>query len=767
MDGAFPAEVTSFIGRRHEMAELRRLLSSSRMVTLTGAGGVGKTRLATHAASEMQRSFADGAWLVELSALDDPRLLPRTVASAFGLRDEAVQPVDRLAEYLADKYALLVLDNCEHVPDAGAMLIGKLLAAAPELRVLATSRQRLGVEGEHLLPIEPFAIPSDGAASADTVGHESVSLFCDRAKAVAPGFDVTPENRQLVAAICRSVDGVPLAIELAAVWMRVLSLRELADRLDDTSWLTGGLRTAPARQQDLGALIDWSCQLCAPSERAMWARLSVFRGGFDLAAAEAVCAADGVERADVMRLLADLVDKSVLTRDSDTYGRGARYRMLGMLAQFGADRLAESGATEAAVARHRAYYRELGRDYAAHELTEAQLEWVLLLHGEVANVRAALESCLSAGDPAEAMALATDLTTFWIAGGHLAEGRDWLERALSSDTGGGPVRARALGAWLILGSWLGVHTYFGRRIEEYRELAESLGDAASQAWFATCEGIALYFLGEPERACSVLTAALPECADAGEDALLAQGMSFLTVVKFLLGHDDAEDVGRRGLALCQERGSPSWFTAHATWSLGLAVWRAGDVDGATELQRDGLRLRQRMRDHSGIALSLEALAWCAASARRYADAARLLGAAKTAWRISGAGRIDPLLAEVSRRHCTEAAVAELGDAAFTKSYAAGEALDLDKAIAMALGERRGDAGARSARPAEPPRLTKREREVAALVADGLSNKQIAAQLVISQRTAETHVEHILTKLGFTARSQVAAWFAATQGETDS
>jgi len=746
-----PAEVTSFVGRRHELAEVRRLLSTSRMVTLTGAGGVGKTRLATHAASEMQRSFADSAWFVELASLTELRLLPQTVAAALGLRDEAVHPVDRLAEYLADKTVLLVLDNCEHVADAAAMLVGKLLAAAPELRVLATSRQRLGVEGEHLLAVQPFA-----------VGHDSVSLFCDRARAVAPGFDVTAETRPLITAICRRVDGVPLAIELAAVWMRALSLRELADRLDDTSWLSGGLRTAPARQQGIDPLIDWSYQLCSQAERAMWERLSVFRGGFDLDAAEVVCAGDGVEAVYVVRLLADLVDKSVLARDGDTYGRGARYRMLGMLAQFGAERLAASGAAADALARHREHFRWLGRDYAANELSAAQLDRILRLHGEIDNVRLALESCLDAGDAVAAMELATDLSTFWIAGGHLAEGRDWLEQALGADNGGGTARARALGAWFILGSWLGVHTYFGRRLDEFAALAESLGDPASLAHFATCKGIVLYFLGEPEEACATLTKAVPECAAAGEDALEAQGISFLTVVKFLLGHDDAEEVGLRSLALCQERGSSSWYTAHATWSLGLAVWRAGDVERATLLQRDGIRLRQRMGDHSGIALSLEALAWCAASARRCTEAARLLGAAKMAWRISGAGRIDPLLQEVSRTHCADIARAELGQEAYAKAYAAGVALDLDRAVALALGERpRGTAG-RSARPGEPSRLTRREREVAALVADGLSNKQIAAQLVISQRTAETHVEHILTKLGFTTRSQVAAWYAAGQ-----
>jgi len=765
VDGALPAEVTSFVGRRHELAAVRRLFTASRVVTLTGAGGVGKTRLALRAASEMQRGFSGGVHLVRLGSLEDPRLLPKTVGAAFGLRDEAVQPIDRLADFLAEQNVLLLLDNCEHVADACAVLVGKLLAAAPGLRVLATSRQRLGVEGEHLLPVEPFSLPpGDGEhdPAGGIAGYDAVSLFSDRAAAVAPRFELTPENRALVAEICRRLDGVPLAIELAAVWLRVLSLPELSDRLDTLAWLGDGPRTAPARQRGLEALIDWSYQLCSPAERALWVRLSVFRDGFDLAAAEAVCAGDGVEPAEVVRLLADLVDKSVLIRDGDTFGRAARYRMLGMLAQFGAERLTESGSAEALAARHGDYYRSLAREYAAREFSAVQLRWILRLRREHANLRAALESCLAAGNTVAALEMGADLATYCLAGGHLAEGREWLDRALSLDSSDGSERARALGAWLKLGCWLGVHTHFGRRLRQYHEIVAALDDPAVTARCHTFEGMAKYFLGELAAGCAILETAVVECDQVGEHALRVEGLALLAVLKFLLGRRGAHGAGEQAVALCTANGKPAWHTEYATWALAVATWDRGDFESAIELHREAVRLGYQMHDHSGIALSLETLAWCAASARRFTEAARLLGAAQMAWRLCGAGRTLPSTQAVSRARCADPAREALGQAAFEREFAAGEALDLDGVVALALGEREPETGAAPTGAEPAPRLTRRESEVAALVAEGLSNKQIAARLVISQRTAEAHVEHILTKLGFTSRSQVAAWFATTQ-----
>ncbi|GHF07738.1 LuxR family transcriptional regulator [Amycolatopsis deserti] len=758
--GTLPSELTSFVGRRQELADIRRLLSAARLVTLTGLGGVGKTRLAVRAAVGLKRAFPDGVHFAELAALDDPALLPQTVATALGLRDEAVEPADRLAQFLGDRQVLLVLDNCEHLTDACATLIGKLLAATSGLRVLATSRQRLSVEGEHLLPVEPLSLPERSGTTEGTDGWDAMSLFADRAAAVSPGFAVTAQNEPLIAAICRHVEGLPLAIELAAVWLRTLSLAELNDRLTDRfALLTEASRTAPARQQGLEALVDWSYRLCLPAEQRVWERLSVFRGGFDLPAAEYVCVGEDIGGDTVLGLLAGLVDKSVLVRVRETYGHSARYRMLETLAEFGAARLAEHGDPAASARRHRDFFRALAHRFTEEKITARQQDWIARLHSEHANLRAALESWLEEPDPRPALEMAGNLSTFWIAGGHLVEGSRWLDRVLQLDGGPSRERARALHASLLTCTWLGVRKGFAGRLREYRSIAAELDDAVISAELLVCEGVSRYFLGDPRRACELLEKAQEACREIGNDGLSLQILPYLALARFALGEPDAEQAGEQAVELCAAHGNPPWYTALAVWVLGLALWRRGDLQRAQRLQREAIRLREPAGDHSGIALSLESLAWCAASERRFDRAARLLGAAATAWRLSGAGRIEPALQQVSRTHAALPAREALGRQVFEQEYARGASMTLDKAVAFALDERRTQATPES--PSRNP-LTARESEIAALVAKGLSNRQIAGQLVISQRTAETHVEHILAKLGFSSRSQIAAWITANE-----
>ncbi|NIH87783.1 LuxR C-terminal-related transcriptional regulator [Amycolatopsis granulosa] len=766
MAGTLPSELTSFVGRRQELAEIRRLLSAARLVTLTGLGGVGKTRLAVRAAAGLTRAFPDGVHFAELAALDDPALLPQTIATALGLRDEAVDPADRLARFLADRQVLLVLDNCEHLADACATLIGKLLAATSGLRVLATSRQRLSVEGEHLLPVEPLDLPIGSGTSERADGWDAVSLFADRAAAVSPGFTLTGANEALVATICRRLEGLPLAIELAAVWLRTLSLTELNDRLADRfALLTEATRTAPPRQQGLEALVDWTYQLCLPAEQRAWERLSVFRGGFDLPAAEYVCltegSTDGADADDgtVLNVLAGLVDKSVLVRERDTYGHGARYHMLETLAEFGAARLAERGDPAEPVRRHRDYYRELARRFTTEKITARQQEWIARLQSEHANLRGALESWLEEPDPRPALEMAGNLSTFWIAGGHLVEGGRWLDRVLARDSGPSRERARALHASLLASTWLGVRKGFGGRLREYRSIAAHLRDPAIDVELLVCEGVSRYFLGDPRWAGELLEKAQEECAAIGKDALPLQILSYLALARFVLGEPDAEAAAEQAVALCASHGNPPWYTALAVWVLGLAVWRRGDVRRAERLHREAIRLREPAGDHSGAALALESLAWCSASDRRFTRTARLLGAAATAWRLSGAGRIEAALRQVSETRAAAPARNALGGEAFEQEYARGAAMSFENAVAFALDERR----TRTA-PATSSRhpLTTREKEIAGLVAKGLSNRQIAGRLVISQRTAESHVEHILAKLGFSSRTQIAAWITANE-----
>lgn len=757
MAGSLRAELTSFIGRRDELTELRRLLSGARLVTLIGVGGVGKTRLAVHAAAQLRRVFHDGVWLVELEALTDPGQVPQAVAQAVGLRDQAFAAADRLADYLEHRSLLLVLDNCEHVADPCAALVGKLLARSTGVRVLATSRHRLGAEGEQLLAVEPFATPAEQDAPIDArrAGHEALTLFADRAAAVAPGFDIA-DHRSTVSEICRRLDGIPLAIELAAVWLRTLSAEQILAHLDDRfAFLTTGSRTAVPRQQRLAALIEWSFGLCSEPERALWTRLAVFRGGFDLPAAEQVCAFGGIARDEVLGLVAGLVDKSVLVREKETYGRTARYRMLNTIRDYAT---AKTAPTELAEVKARlfAYFRELARGYRQEEFSPRQQEYAVRLRREQANLRGAIEHGLESDRADRVLEMVGDLLNFWVAAGLLADGYRWLDRALLAGADPTPARARALRGWIMVCLWLGVHHGVRGRLAELRGIARVLGDPVLEFDARTCDGFTSYFFGDLPRAVSELEGAVAAHPDGVDPGTLAEALANLCFMRFLLDKPDAEKAGDASLALCDTHGRPQWPTAYATWALGIAAWRA-DPRRASELLREALRLQEPLGDHSGLALSMEALAWCAATAAENDRAARLLGAASMLWRLGGAGRIGGSLSHVSDEHATAPAREALGEQAFERMYAEGAALTVEQAVAYAVSGK-APTVSRPATAKSSGELTRRELEIAGLVAEGLSNKEIGVRLVISPRTAEAHVEHILTKLGFTSRSQIASWF---------
>src|SRR5215470_14041325 len=376
--GNLPAELTSFVGRRNEIAEVRRLLASSRLVTLTGVGGVGKTRLALRAAAGLRRAFRDGVWLVRLDQLRDEALVAQAVAGALGLQDRTrYAPVAALADYLAGRQLLLVLDNCEHLVDAAAELADQVLRAAAGLRVLATSREALTIEGETVLAVPPLPAPQAGRplSVAELARFPAVSLFAERAAQVVPGFAVTEANAAAVAGICRRLEGLPLAIELAAARLPVLSAEQIDARLGDRlGLLTRGGRTRPDRQRTLRASIEWSYELCTRAERLLWARLSVFAGGFELDAAEGVCADDRLAAGDVLDLVADLAGKSILIAE---HREGvARYRLPEPLREFGQERLCESGEETALRRRHRDWHEQLARradtDWLAPQATDLE-----------------------------------------------------------------------------------------------------------------------------------------------------------------------------------------------------------------------------------------------------------------------------------------------------------------------------------------------------------------------------------------------------------
>jgi len=442
-----PAPLTSFVGRTEEQVRLRQALTATRMVTVTGMGGCGKTRLTLQVAGAVLPDYPDGVWLADLAALADPLLIAGTVASALDVRDTHQHTLlEALIASLRARRLLLVLDNCEHLVDACAMLVSAILRACPRVRIVATSREPLGVDGEHILTLLPLALPSRTDRLADVQCADAVRLFAERARAVRPGFALTPHNAATVAALCRRLDGIPLALELAAARLSALSVEDLAARLDDGFGLLRGVnRAGSPRQQTLRATLDWSHRLLDEPERAVLRRLSVFAGGWTLDAAEAVCVGSEALRADVAGLLCRLVDKSlVLIEDDAGTGRERRYRLLETVREYAGEHLAASGEAAGARWRHRAWYLALAEQAEPHLTGPAQDRWLDLLETEHDNIRAALTwHAGDADDTATRVRLAAALWRFWLRRNHRSEGRRRL-RGIRSEAGTMALRARVL-----------------------------------------------------------------------------------------------------------------------------------------------------------------------------------------------------------------------------------------------------------------------------------------------------------------------------------
>jgi predicted ATPase/transcriptional regulator with XRE-family HTH domain len=483
-----PVPMTSFIGRARELAAVKQRFSSARLLTLTGPGGCGKTRLALQAAAELADKFADGVCFVELAPLGDPRLVPQSVASALGVREEPTRPLPvTLIDTLHRRQLLLVLDNCEHLIAACAELAHILLSACPQLHVLATSREVLGVAGEMAWRVPPLASPDPQrpVPVEHLLQYEAVQLFVERARTVQPTFTVTERNAAAVAQVCHRLDGIPLAIELAAARVKVLTVEQIAARLDDRfRLLTGGSRIALPRQQTLQAAIDWSYDLLSEPERRLWRRLSVFAGGWTLEAAEAVCAGAGLDAAEVLDRLTSLVDKSLVTVDA--MAGEARYRLLETIRQYGREKLERSG--EAAVIRRQHLEWHVGlAERAEPELTGPdQAVWLEKLEAEHDNLRAALEwSQVEAQGEQIGLRVAAALWRFWLVHGHLREGRRWLEGMLAGSPEAWPaVRAKALyGAGALAedqGDYAAARAFFAESLALRRELLDA--GAFAERW---------------------------------------------------------------------------------------------------------------------------------------------------------------------------------------------------------------------------------------------------------------------------------------------
>jgi predicted ATPase/DNA-binding CsgD family transcriptional regulator len=821
--GNLPAEPNSFVGRERDLGDLRLLLSTVRALTLCGPGGIGKTRLATRLGWQLADEFADGVWLVELADTADPSLAVRQVATVLGIGEEPDRPAAAtLVDTLRGRQLLLILDTCEHVVDAIADLVRDLIAGCPQLRLLATSREPLRVRGETVWRVPPLSLPgtsllgmplSAGAAASgdelpDGVGlaavaeHEAVRLFVDRAAAVRPGFALTRENWAQVVQLCRTLDGVPLAIELAAARIRALSVDQIAGRIDDRfRLLASGDRTAPARQQTLQAAVDWSFELLTPDEQILLRRLAVF-AGWSLEMAEHICtdAQIGVEQ--VLELLAALIDKSLVALEDEVSGH-ARYRLLDTIREYASVRLAASGEQEEFRRRHRDYLLRLVEDVTDQAFVRNVLEWpeqVRAYHqiaAEQANLRLALTFCLDSADPENGLRLCAALRSPWVVYGDVTEGLGWFARFLALDAAvPASVRARALmlgaelafeheeydlatqraAAALALGSVcpavclagalriLALISLRAGLTEQSLAQADAAAAAARQYADEWEEGLAL----SAKAAIQARSGQLAEAQHSFEAALeLLTGNNGWGVAHALYGfgslararNDNAAALAhfRRALELFRQIGARTEI-ARCLAGIGWVTLATGDMPTATVSLAESLELSMATGQRLGIARGLEAVAAVAVAQGADIVGARLEGASTMLREAVGPvrssaaqARLDRLLAPAHQR---------LGPSATASLVAEGRRLSMHEAVRYALSFARSASPAAADQPAssdQPSVLTARELEIAKLIARGLSNRAIAEELVISPATAARHVANILGKLGVNSRAQVAAW----------
>ncbi len=628
-----PVPITSFVGRKQEMAEVKRLLLNTRLLTLTGPGGIGKTRLAKEAAFDLVHAFKDGVWIVELGELMDASRVAQAIAKTLGIRDTSNQPFDQIiTAALASKAVLLILDNCEHLIETCAHIVETLLSHCPDLKILATSREALDIPGETVWQVPGLGLPDWEETSrvaeerlAALRQYDAVRLFADRAAASVPAFQLTNYNAFAVAQVCQRLDGIPLAIELAAARAKTLTVEQIAERLDDRfRLLTGGSRTALPRYQTLRSLIDWSYDLLSEPERALFRRLAVFAGGWTLEAAEAVCCCEQIESIRILELKARLVDKSLVLMEE--YNSSTRYRFLETIRQYARDKLLESEEAARTRDRHRDWFLALTEEAEIGLRTGEQLFWLNHLETEHDNLRAALDWSLghgesSADDAEKGLRIAGALAQFWAMHGHLGEGRRWLAQALRSPTGSIPPRAKALAG-------NGVLAYLQSDLPHAAESCEQSLTLARQTDDKWLIGVSLFVLGEyhrnyrhdPPRAQALLAESLALARKVNDPWLKALTLYGLGLQSHLQGDQDkATGFLEESLELCRSIGD-KWLCAAVLNYLGDQAHTMADYDRAAELYGEALILRQALKDKGGIAGSLNNLGDMARHLQHYARA---------------------------------------------------------------------------------------------------------------------------------------------------
>jgi predicted ATPase/DNA-binding CsgD family transcriptional regulator len=768
-------QLTSFIGREIEVAELKRLLQERRLVTLTGAGGSGKTRLALEAADTLLELFPDGIFVVELAPLSRPDLVNETVARVLGVEVAPERPpIDALTNVLRARKTLLVIDNCEHLLDESARLAGILLAACPDLCVLATSREPLGVGGECIFRVPLLTCPEPGF-SPDPDGlsdFESVQLFVDRARLANRSFDLTQSNAEAVAQVCIRLDGIPLAIELAAASLRALPISELAARLDQRfRLLSGGDRTALPRHRTLQALLDWSYTLLDARQQMAFRRLAVFPAEWTLAAAESVCVGDGDSLAPeaVLDGLMQLADKSLVQLEQSS----GRYRMLETVRLYALGRLQEAGEQESATQRHFAWYLDFAEQGTAQFGGLDQQQWFLRLESEQANLRAALGWAIENACAEEGARLALALLEFWKARAYHREACRWLELLLALD-GGAPLSAQfrarllnALGSLLnTIGDFEQASLYHGEALHIWRELGDSVGIAEALVGFGWRHFQAM----ELDVARRYAEESLALAREVGDRAAVASAINLFALAGVEAGHLE-------GLVPALEESLSIWRdlgvlpeVASTLITLARVEQRLGNLERARPLMVEALRLQVALGNYAGLIGCLVLMAYFAFDSgkpqpeppqpgfQRFdylngsklphgpAKAARVLGV-MAAWEEKVMGK-NALYWDALVVPLCEKLSAEMGEATFDREFAAGKEMDLESIIALAEGVA---VRVPSVEDQVPAGLTQREVEVLKLVAAGLTNAQTAERLSVTPRTINAHLTSIYGKIGVTAR----------------
>jgi predicted ATPase/DNA-binding CsgD family transcriptional regulator len=741
------------------------LLENNRLLTLTGSGGCGKSRLALAAARELVERFEDGVWMVELASLAEPSLMPQAVAFTLGVRERPGSSLTRaLSDYLRTRNLLLILDNCEHLIEACAELAKALLHSCPGLRVLTTSREALGITGEIAWPVPSLSLPDlRRLPDLETLPrYESARLFVERTAAVRPDFTFTEQNAPAVAQVCYRLDGIPLAIEPAAARTKMLSVEEISARLSDSfRLLATGSRTATPRQRTMHATMDWSHELLGQKERVLFRRLSVFAGSFTLEAAESICAGEQLHRDEVLELLSQLVDKSlVVAQERDGT---ARYRLLETIRQYGRERLEEAGEAAQVREQHAGYYLAVAEEAEPELKGDRQVKWLERLETEHGDLRVAMAWLLERGEPESAARLGWALWLFWGIRTHLAEGRRSMERALSARGSVGmtaSARARALFVAGMMANYQGDHLSAEPLVQESLGLFKELGDKVGTAYALSNAGYVALGQGRYGQAIAVIEEAADLFLEEGEKWGAAIELGFLAVAWRNRGdHKRAKRLAERALAISREIGERQASTS-ALYTLAILARTEGKDEHARNLFEEGLRLSAELGNEADVAHCLEGLASMYGAEGKIVRAARLWGAEEALLEKLEDAVYTYLPDRALHRSQVAAARSQVDEAAWTAAWTEGRAMSLEQAVSYALEQEP------ASDPAAPEPhlagLSAREVDVLRLVATGLTNAEVADRLFLSSRTVDWHMGSIYRKLEIHSRAE-ATRFAAEHG----